>query len=262
MRLPASVMPWLRMADGASMREVRIVRCEIASRRAAVLLGVVVFGVVWVGSQIARGGSCRVSRNEASAVSLLDSIVAAQARFRGGGYADTDGDGLGEFGVFRELFGVVRVRTVNSGGNVGGEVVEEDLVGAGRRQVNRRGELRYRGYYFKLFLPGFAGHAQEEEPRSPDDTLDGTSYGDLAEVWWCCYAYPIRSGVTGRRTFFVNQDSVITYASGRARARGGRIDESSAGSAFLAGAGGLEAITGAMAVGTVGRDGRFWQTVK
>jgi hypothetical protein len=195
-------------------------------------------------------------------VATLRLIVEAQEQFKAARVVDLDGDGIGEFGVFRELVGTVALRTNSCGINTGGLALESPLLPPrfGHPSV-RRAEVRRSGYIFKVFLPGLAGHAVEEHAYSPFDSLEGCDEAG-AETDWCAYAWPVRRGTSGRRTFFVNQSGVVTQANDRAYFGTQKFDTHNAGAAFVAGEGWIRTITGTQALGTVGRDGNFWRVVE
>jgi prepilin-type N-terminal cleavage/methylation domain-containing protein len=194
--------------------------------------------------------------NEASAIVALRDIATAQERFKAAKYVDVNGDGVGEYGLFRELSGAVGVRTNADAATVGGKL-DSPLLPPGFRRFNRNSEVRRAGYLFNMFLPSVVGIGTPEVSVGP---LAGALDSKLAATYWCCYARPQKRGVTGDRTFFINQtgDIVSTDAHGW-EAKYGFV-ASNAGAAFASG-GNLVEISGAVAVGTVGRDGNLWQAV-
>ena len=115
----------------------------------------------------------------------------------------------------------------------------------------RNSRVTRSGYNYQLYLPTAGGIGQTEQATG--GFLPGVLDADLAEVNWCCYAWPANYEGSGNRTFFVNQsadiiatdDSAYTGPSGPA-----------SNSAFR-GAG--NTITGPSASGTTGRDGNFWR---
>ncbi len=200
----------------------------------------------------------RIDANEASAVATLQQIAAAEARFKAAAACDLDGDGVGEYGLLRELSGAVGVRTTLDAATQGAILNPPRLPGA-LRTVNWWGDVSRSGYLFHLFLPGFGGWGVAE--TSGTNSLAYVVDFDLAETTWCCYAWPQRYGVTGRRTFFTNQAGDITATATRPYSGTGVFVSSNSGNAFGSRFAYEGTITGAVAVGTVGRDGLFWHKV-
>jgi hypothetical protein len=157
--------------------------------------------------------SARVAANELAAVATLTHLVMAQAHYQATALGDADRDGEGEYGGF-----VALTRT-------NPPILAERF----RNVVD--GRLETNGYYFRLHVPA----------------------GDLAERVWCCYAWPVEEGVTGRRAFFVNQfGDVLANADGRYS--GDKEPEPTA--AFQPGA---EGVTGDAALNAKGGDGSVWR---
>lgn len=267
------------MAGAVSSR--RLAGADEASVRGRLRLTWLEFGIVGavvgivataaVADRASRRRERRIAENEAAAIATLRLIAEAQEAFKAAAYVDVDWDGVGEYGVFRELAGSIAVRTGWDGSNTGGSVLASPLLPATFRQLDRDAAVREHGYRFKVFLPGRGGEAVEEMGIGTTDSLDGTVDLGLASTSWCAYAWPVRRDRSGRRVFFINQDAVVTSTSQRVgrlpSARPWRrrraIDEPNAGSAFRAdGAWPPYTITGTQALGTVGRDGNFWRVVE
>jgi len=205
----------------------------------------------------------RIEENEAAAVATLRLIAEAQERFKAMRAVDVDEDGIGEFGGLRELAGSIAVRSYYDGTNWDGVALATPLVPTELGRLNSLATARMDGYLFKVFLPGVYGEAVEEAAPSSIDTLAGwLDFDELAERYWCCYARPSRPGRSGRRTFFINQDGVVTSRDERDVSFWRRIDTGTAGAAFAATENGSSSITGTQALGTVGRDGNFWRVVE
>lgn len=192
--------------------------------------------------------SSRLSANETTAIATLRSIVAAQAQFQTRGIADTDRDGLGEFGSIAEMSGGVGVR--------GNELLTPPVLSGSFRYVNALGETAQNGYLYRLYLPGAGGVGL------PEVAGGGAPAGidsDLAEGSWCVYAWPTNYEQSGARTFFVNHSGEILFTNAELY--------SGPGAAIAAGAAlrppGLDtSITGILATGTTGRDGQLWRAVQ
>jgi prepilin-type N-terminal cleavage/methylation domain-containing protein len=189
--------------------------------------------------------SARLNANETAAVATLRNISSAQAQFQATAKADTDNDGTGEFGCFRELSGATDVRGDTDVGQLNPPV----LSGAFRNADNTTGFVSRSGYYFKIYLPqggASSGQGYVADVQSPTWTnIDS----DLAETTWCCYAWPVNYGNSGNRCFEVNQtgDVVASEYSGYTGTAG-----PPANSAFITPA--TDSITGLTAVGTQGGD--------
>jgi prepilin-type N-terminal cleavage/methylation domain-containing protein len=186
--------------------------------------------------------SARLNANETAAVATLRNISSAQAQFQATSKGDTDSDGTGEFGSFRELSGAVDVRGDTDVGLLNPPV----LSGAVRTPTAATGYVSRSGYYFKIYLPQANGSGYVADVGSPTWTnIDS----DLAETTWCCYAWPVNYGNSGNRCFMVNQtgDVVTSEYSGYSGVNG-----PPAHAAFINGAN--SSITGLTAVGTQGGD--------
>jgi hypothetical protein len=199
----------------------------------------------------------RVETDEAAAVAALHDIAAAQEQFRATGKADVDTDDLGEYGMFRELSGTYAVRTLADGTGTG-TVLVPPLQSSGFGRFNVNSEVSSSGYLFHMILPGFSGIGVIEVSTG---ALAAPINNDLAETKWCCYAWPVKYGVTGKHTYFVNQDGIVTttehvYYSGT----GALGTAALAGVAFRPGTP-LSDITGQVAINYTGLDGNLWRRV-
>jgi prepilin-type N-terminal cleavage/methylation domain-containing protein len=192
--------------------------------------------------------SSRLSANETTVIATLRELISAQAQFQTRGLADTDFDGLGEFGTFGELSGGVGVR--------GGTTMHPTVLASSFRAINANGEVARHGYLYRLFLPdpGGAGLAEVAGGGAPAG-IDA----DLAEGVWCAYAWPTDYGHSGVRTFFVNHGGEILFADSAAYSGPGAPVQ--CGFALSAG-GPADSLTGPLATGTVGRDGLLWRAVQ
>lgn len=233
MREYAKRLQGRRGATGFTLVELMIVLVVIA-----VIIAIVVPNLI----------SARLSANETAAVARLRTLTSAQAQFRTSGKADEDLDGGGEYGFFAELGGSIAVR----GGN---QKVPTDLP-ASMGFVTSDGEVSRAGYVFRLYLPAAGGVGTREEPTG--GIALGTLDPDLAEISWVCYAWPENNGVTGNRTFFVNEHSEITQSVNTSHS-GENIGAITAGAALITS--NLSLMTGQLAIGTVGGDGRMWRSM-
>ncbi len=196
----------------------------------------------------------RHGSNESAAIATMGKIHAAQAQFQMSAVIDVDGDGVGEFGYFRELSGKTGLRTDEQG--TPGELIAEPLLpeefkGATGADINR---VTISGYEFYIYLPRENGHGTEN-PATGGFTHDHVDT-DLAETTWCAYAVPVEYGGSGSRLFFVNQKGDLTSkddADWHANWCGGQA---------LALGGHWNSMTGAVAIGTKGRDHQVWTRVE
>jgi prepilin-type N-terminal cleavage/methylation domain-containing protein len=192
--------------------------------------------------------STRLTANETTAISTLRSIISAQAQFQTRGLADEDFDGLGEYGTFGEMSGLVGVRA--------GRLLQPSVLSTAFRAVDVNGQISRSGYLYRLYLPDPAGDGL------PEVAGGGAPAGvdaDLAESIWCVYAWPTDYGQSGVRTFFVNHAGEILAADSNAYTGPGGPPQP--GAALLAG-GLATSITGPLASGTIGRDAFVWRTVQ
>jgi len=191
--------------------------------------------------------SARMNSNETAAIATLRNISSSQAQFQAMSKADEDFNGMGEFGVFQELSGAIVVRFGTMGS------LNPPVLSAAFRQPNAAGEISKSGYFFKLLLPGPAGIGV-----CPDET--GSFAGvnaSLSETVWCCYAWPINHGMSGNRSFMVNQSGdIVASDNSNYTASAPPLIFNAAFLSSLAGS-----ITGRTAMGTAGGDGRMWKSV-
>jgi prepilin-type N-terminal cleavage/methylation domain-containing protein len=196
--------------------------------------------------------SARLNANETAAIATLRNISSAEAQFQATSKADTDQDGTGEFGSFREMSGAWDVR---GDANVG--IMNPPVLSGAFRTVVSTGDgaVSRSGYFFKMLLPQGNGTGICVD----DDPADFASVdADLAETTWCCYAWPVNYGNSGNRTFCVNQSGDIITTEDRTYS--GPIPATwTAGAAFLTSV--ADSITSRLAVGTAGNDGNLWKQV-
>jgi len=190
--------------------------------------------------------SARVSANEAAAIQTLRTISTAQAQFSRSAVADEDRDATGEFGMLGELAGSAAVR--------GGTSRTPTDLSAAMGLVTVNGEVEKSGYVFRIYLPDGAGLGVQES--SGGGVPAGVLGADLAEGYWCCYAWPARRGSTGRRTFFIDATSDIVSTDAPDYS-GVNCPAIKAGSAYQSS--NVDSMTGSLAVGTIGADGNLWR---
>jgi hypothetical protein len=156
-----------------------------------------------------------VAANEAAAISTLRSIAVGEAQIRARGVIDTNGDGVGEYGYLAELAGTKARRVSAQGVPAAGSNFTDRI----ERPVLRGtlGKLdfssaEFAGYRFELWLPGPTINHAVEGVR--EDNTGGKLAAPFPNPrngagFWCCYAWPVRVGETGKRAFFVNQEGLI-----------------------------------------------------
>ena len=123
----------------------------------------------------------RMRANETAAQEVLRQIYQEELQLSLIPALDQDQDGRGEHGF------------------LGRGVLDQDAVGA------ERGILERNGYAFEIWLP-------DEEGRGLsllDAELGRPPGADAAERHWCCYAWPIRPGLTGRFVYFINEHGTL-----------------------------------------------------
>lgn len=198
--------------------------------------------------------AARLSANESSAVATLRSISTAQAQFQMSGKCDVNDNGAGEYGLLREMSSAARVRTSPDAADMG-DYMNPQVLSGSFRVSSGGGEVTRSGYIFRLALPGTNGTGVLETSVG---ALDAPVHSSLAETTWCCYAWPASYSRSGNRTYFVNERADIVSTDYDSYSGAGRITAANVGSAFMAGAD-ARLITGIVAVGTRGRDGRIWK---
>jgi hypothetical protein len=166
-----------------------------------------------------------IGANEATAIETLRAIATVQERFKAGAHIDTNCDGVGEYGYFAELAGT-RAMRVGSGGDpcvpFAGSPPDDLLFRPFLRSSFgsvRYSCIRYSGYVFQMWLPSTraAGHITAVQ----EDNTGGKMAAPFPDPvngaqMWCCYAWPVDYGHTGRRAFFINQRSdVLEYSNRR-----------------------------------------------
>ena len=179
----------------------------------------------------------RRAANARRAIVALERLRSVQGEYHRGAVSDRDGDGVGEFGHLAELV------------DVGGT----EALGADPAATPDFGPLRAGGYVYRVYLPDDAG-------RGVSHRFVGPSRSDpqRSESAWVCYAWPERYGVTGELTFVVNQDGDVLASDSAGYS--GTDGAPAPGAAYFDG--GLRSITGTLALGNRGQDGRMWRLAR
>jgi len=149
--------------------------------------------------------SSRVAANESNAISTLRNLVSAQAQFQSTSAMDDDLDGSGEYGCFGELSGGQALNQ-RSNGNGAALPLSPPILGATFQNVDASGYANKSGYLFQIFLPDAAAIGF---PESAGGVPQAQWDADNSEIFWFCYAWPVDTGTTGNRAFFVNQRGEI-----------------------------------------------------
>lgn len=202
-------------------------------------------------------GPSDIAENEAAAISALREIAVAQTQFAAGAYVDLNTDGVGEFGLLRELSGGVAVRWDAIASSLR-TVLRPPLLPPDFATFDANSDVSRSGYLFHMMLPSWGGAGVAEVATG---ALAAPIDSDLAETTWCCYAWPVKYGVTGKRTYFINQEGAVTTTESVWYSGSGALGTAgNAGAAFRAGwlATG---ITGQVAIAGTGRDGYYWRPV-
>ena len=190
----------------------------------------------------------RVSANETVAIGTMRSLITAQSQFKTRGLADNDFDGQGEFGMFAELTGRVPIRGTT-------QTLRPTVLQATLGSINANGEVVRSGYQFRMFLPGTGGIGLGEQANGG---APAGVHPQLAEIYWCAYAWPTNYPQTGVRTFFVNQQGSLTFSeNGNYTGPGGSTTPGAA----LRQGGLATHMTGPQAAASTGRDGSMWFSV-
>ncbi|MFO1076876.1 MAG: hypothetical protein U1E73_04020 [Planctomycetota bacterium] len=191
--------------------------------------------------------SNNVNANESAVIAILKNVSSAQAQIQGLAAIDVDRDGCGEYGFLAELAGRAQVR--GRARRVSPALLSTEFGLVRNRRVVRD------GYVFQLFLPDRDGLGVTEDERGGDPENDGGVDPDRAERSWCCYAWPLHRGWTGRRAFFVSQTGNVLATNGELRRYDGTAP-CAVDAAFAAATSGR--LDGEQAVNAVGRDGNQW----
>lgn len=172
------------------------VRGQLGFTLIEVLITCTIIGIlagITVPSYVAR----RISANESAIVATLRAVSQAQFQFRAQNSIDTNRDGGSEFGSLGELAGVDTLRGTS-------EVLAQRLLSSILGQLDSNGHTILHGYRIAVYLPNAAGVGVV-------GTMANRSQFDapLARDYYTCLAWPMSVNVSGRRTFFVNQQGQV-----------------------------------------------------
>jgi Protein of unknown function (DUF2950) len=187
--------------------------------------------------------------NETAAIATSRNAMSAQAQFQASSSVDEDNDGTGEFATFAEMSGAIPLRG-------GTRHMNPPVLSGAFKTVDAAGRITRSGYVYAIFLPQPGGWGCAEQGYGGLNA--GVVDPDLAETTWCMYAWPVKYGVTGKRTFMANQTGDV-LATDDARYSGANGPQ--AGAAFARDSGGASTITGKTAIGAKSNDGNLWKQV-
>ena len=204
--------------------------------------------------------SSRLVANESAAISTLRTLSTAQAQLQASSAIDCDSDGAGEFGYFGELAGAVGLREDDGSqaAQVGAEALDPAILATALGFVDGSA-VRRSGYIFQMFLPDAGGVGT---PEAAGGGMGVSIDPDQAEVFWCCYAWPMDAGSSGNRAFFLNQEGEILQFNNQSGAYSGAGGGPDWSAAFSPGSDDLgdEASNGAL--GIPGNDGNLWTSLQ
>jgi prepilin-type N-terminal cleavage/methylation domain-containing protein len=148
--------------------------------------------------------AARMSANESAAIATLKQFVSSQIAIQNSRGIDVDNDGVGEFGWFAEMTGVLSVR--DAVGPHHGPLLAPPMLARSLGEVDLNGMVRHAGYVYRMTLPDAGGAGLAEAASGGSPTGEDP---DLSELYWVAYAWPSGCPTTGRRAFCVNQKGDI-----------------------------------------------------
>ena len=89
----------------------------------------------------------------------------------------------------------------------------------------------FKSYLFRVFVAEPAADPSAEAATEPGEVEPPESSGAQPKKHWCAYAWPLRHGLTGHRTFLID-DSGQIYATETAKLRGGDPEGLASGMAY------------------------------
>ena len=92
--------------------------------------------------------SARLNANESAAIATLRNVISAQSQVQAQGAIDVDQDGIGEYGFFAEMAGVMNMR------NPGAAAVPltPPVLSGALGLVDANGHVNKAGYLFKMYI--------------------------------------------------------------------------------------------------------------
>lgn len=178
-------------------------------KRVILIFGILLFIAFGLFLFILKIGRPPRSNNESSAFWTLRTLSTAQQMFQEKGMKDRDADGVGEYGYFIELSGLVPLPIGTEIGSNAKPAFVSILFG--ETSSRNEGIAERSGYYFKIYLPSSVLTPRGETGKAtpPVESLYLLSERESEEIDaqeenWCAYAWPIEAGKTGNSAFFVN----------------------------------------------------------
>ena len=148
----------------------------------------------------------RVTANESAAASSMKAgIFPGEVQWQGGGYQDSDGDNVGEYGTIEYLAGL---RQGTSG-------AQNITLVTGPLAAGAAGQTRHQasGYWFLARVPAAVGGAATVDEGTVLPAAAAMTSND-AERFFCVGAAPERWNDTGRRAFYLCQDGQVRSPAG------------------------------------------------
>ena len=211
--------------------------------------------------------AARVNANESAAIATLKNLSSSEAQVQASGAIDANGNGAGEYGFFGELSGSVGVRTATAA--TGGSKIHPPVLSTAFGNVlpggtGSSGVVLRSGYYFQLWLPDATGIGVGESTTGGAKAASGANAPDSSrsETLWCCYAWPITRGTSGKLAVCVCQtgDVLFTMNTAAGALYDGTTRTPSQNAAFLTGSSGYMSAT--TASNNTGSDGGSWKVVQ
>lgn len=147
--------------------------------------------------------------NPGIAISSLRTLATSQRMFKDEVEKDQDEDGIGEYGYYVELTGLVPVPVGTKQNPPVSPAFTSTIFG--KTSLNNSGIAQKNGYYSVIYLPSVLEDATIEAgspilpvkkiPPSEKEQLEI----NLQETFWCAFAWPIQAGKTGNKVYFINQ---------------------------------------------------------
>ncbi len=156
-----------------------------------------------------------IRQNENSAIGSLRTLSTSQNQFQNGSVKDRDLDGVGEYGFFTELSGILPVPVGTEQGSEARPFFVNSVFGATSQKNG--GIASKNGYYYVIYLP--SGNEQNPPIREngqrvpPSSSMPPTEAEsneiNAQECRWVCYAWPMNRGRTGNKCFMINQSGEV-----------------------------------------------------
>jgi prepilin-type N-terminal cleavage/methylation domain-containing protein len=213
------------------------------------LLVVIAIIAILASAAIPRFAFARREANESAAIATLRNLVTAQQTLQTMGVVDVDRDGGGEYAFLAEIAGRAPVRGTTA-------VLEPPSFSRSFGDIAQSRAARS-SYLFQVFLPALDGRGVAEDPDGGKAVALAVE-PDLAEIFWCAYAWPANREPGNMRVFFTNQQGEILAAGNEVARYDGDELRPRYDAAFVD----SESMIGRPAVNAVGRDGETWKLAR